>query len=150
MLYPASSVTVDLLSAWRWLLGGRPRLHSWSAAGDLFYSDERGQVWQLDLGAGDAECVAESSAAFEQSLRDPDTADERLLLPVVREFEQVHGPLGPHRCLSFTTLPVFGGSYGIDNRYALAVVQHAAYTGDIHRQIRDLPDGTAIRLKVVP
>ncbi len=150
MYHAIASDTPDLLAQWRWLLGGHPHLRGWSAAGDFFYADESGQIWRLDPGRGDAECVAESDATFVQLLADATAAEEILLLPVVREFEARHGPLGANQCLGFTTLPVFGGAYTADNRYALPVEEYAAVTGEVHRQIRDLPDGARVRFDVVP
>jgi len=150
MFHSANSASADLLAEWRWLLGAHARLCGWSAAGDLFYSDEHGQVWRLDTGAGEPDSVASSDQAFEQLLGDPERADELLLLPVVRAFEELHGPLGEGRCLGFTTMPVFGGDYTVENRFTISVTEHASFTGDLHRQIRDLPDGTAIQLRVVP
>lgn len=107
-------------------------------------------MWRLDTGSGEPDLVADSSEAFERMLTDASVAEDLLLLPVVRTFEVVHGELAADHCLGFTTLPVFGGAYTADNRYALPVVEHASFTGDVHRQIRDHPDGTAIRLKTVP
>jgi hypothetical protein len=150
MFHPATSEIGDLLAEWRWLLGGRARVHGWSSAGDVFYADDRGRIWRLDTGAGESACVAESAEAFERALSDPAAAEELLLLPVVDAFEAARGRLNAGQCLGFATLPVFGGAYTADNRYPIAVVEHAAFTGDVHRQIRDLPDGASIELKVVP
>ena len=150
MFHQNSSSTPDLLADWRWLLGGRPRLTGWSSAGDLFYFDEATRVCRLDTGSGEFVLIADSISDFNSQLDDPVKAEELLLLPVVRAFEAAHGPLPEGRCLGFTTLPVFGGAYSIENRYSISVIEHASFTGDLHRQIRDLPDGTAIRLKVVP
>jgi hypothetical protein len=148
--HPATTLSLDLLADWRWLLGGLPHLCGWASSGDLFYSDDRGRVWRLDTGAGETNLVAESSDSFEEMLLDPSCAEALLLLPVLRAFEMTNGPLSAGHCLGFTTLPVFGGAYTADNRYAISVVGHASFTGDMHRQIRDLPDGAVIRLKVIP
>jgi len=149
MFYEAHS-SLDLLAAWRWLLGGRPRLLGWSAAGDLFVRAPDGAVLRLDTGGGELERAAPSLEAFEHALRDPEQAAALLLLPVVRAFEEREGPLGAGECLGFTTLPILGGSYTVENRYRLSVREHAAFTGDVHRQLRDLPDGTAVQIRIVP
>ena len=150
MFHHATPATPDLLAEWRWLLGGIPRLLGWSSSGDLFYVDERARACRLDTGSGDMEVIADSRTEFDSLLADGSRIDDLLLLPVVREFESAHGPLPEASCLGFTTLPVLGGSYSVENRYVISIAEHAAFTGDVHRQIRDLPDGTAIRLKVVP
>ena len=150
MFHLASTTTPDLLAEWRWLLGGHPRLHGWSASGDLFFVDEGGQLWRLDTGAGEVEHVAASIADFAARLAEANAAAELLLLAVVETFEATHGPLATGECLGFRTLPVFGGAYTVENRYAVAVAKHASFTGDLHRQIRDLPDGAQVQLRVVP
>ena len=71
-------------------------------------------------------------------------------LPVVRIFEARHGALGASECLGFTTLPILGGSQAAENRYRLPVTEHASLTGHLHRQLRDPPAGTAVRIRIVP
>ena len=150
MFHQTTPSTPDLLAQWRWLLGGLPRLVGWSAAGDLFYLDEAARVCRLDTGAAEYELVAESMAEFDSLFRDSKRMGEVCLLSIVRAFEAAYGPLPEDHCLGFTTLPVFGGAYSAENRYVISVSEHASFPGDLHRQIRDLPDGTTIRLKVVP
>jgi hypothetical protein len=140
----------DLLAEWRWLLGGHVRLAGWSSSGDLFVTDARGSVSRLDTGAGELELVAASGTEFQRMLSDPARADDLLLLSVVHEFEQRHGALRPGECLGFTTLPILGGAYTIENRFRLRVAEHAAVSGDLHRQLRDLPDGTSVSIKIIP
>ena len=142
--------SADLLHEWRWLLGGHARLVGWTASGDLFVTDVRGAVLHLDTGAGQFEEVAPNAVDFHITLRDESQAEALLLLPVVRAFEQRHGPLGSGECRGFTTLPVFGGTYTTENRYRLSIAEHAAFTGNVHRQIRDLPEGAQVQLKIVP
>jgi len=38
----------------------------------------------------------------------------------------------------------------VNNRFATSGADHASITRDLPRQIRALPDGTALRLKIVP
>ena len=140
----------DLLANWRWLLGGYARLLGWSSSGDLFVIDPCGVVSRLDAGGGDLEPVAATAADFHRLLHDPEGVDDLLLLPVVRAFERRYGPLRPGECLGFTTLPILGGGYTAENRFRLPIVEHAAVTGDLHRQLRDLPDGTKVSVRIVP
>jgi hypothetical protein len=149
MFYEAQGAT-DLLAPWRWLLGGHPRLLGWSSSGDLFVTDAPGAVFRLDTGGGELELVAASPNDFRHGLQSPEHAEDQLLLSVVRQFEARHGPLRPNECLGFTTLPILGGTYTIENRFRLSVAEHVAVTGDLHRQLRDLPDGTQVSIKIVP
>jgi hypothetical protein len=140
----------DLLANWRWLLGAHDHLLGWSSSGDLFVSDRRHAVSRLDIGAGTLEPVAPSVEALHLALEDPRKAEDLLLLSVVRHFEQQHGILRAGECLGFTMLPVFGGTYTVENRSRLLMREYAAFTGDIHSQIRDSPDGSRVSIKIVP
>ncbi|NUO64091.1 MAG: DUF1851 domain-containing protein [Gemmatimonadaceae bacterium] len=116
----------------------------------MFYADTTGQVWRLDTGAAEAERVGTSQAAFDDLLGNRARADELLMAPVVQAFEELYGPLGAAQCLGFKSLPVLGGTYTAENRVALPICEHAAATGEMHRQIRDLPDGATVRVTVIP
>ena len=102
----------------------------------------------MSNGSGQAETVAETREDFQRTLDESELADSLLLLGVVEEFEALNGPLRPRECLGFTTLPILGGSYTVGNRFRLPVSEHAAVTGEMHRQLRDLPDGTQITVKI--
>ena len=82
-------------------------------------------------------------------LENPSEAARLLLAPVIAEFVRLHGPFPLGTCLGFTQLPVLGGAYTIENRYRLSAVEHFSLTGDLHRQLRDLPDGAKVRIRTV-
>jgi hypothetical protein len=149
-MFHESDSSQDLLAEWRWLLGGQAHLVGWASSGDLFAIDRRGAVLRLDTGGGEFETVAASVGDFGNALRDPARANKLLLLPVVRAFEQQQGALRAGECLGFTVLPVFGGVYTVDNRFRLPITEHAAVTGELQRQLRDLPNGGTVPLKIVP
>jgi hypothetical protein len=44
---------------------------------------------------------------------------------------------------------VLGGAFALDNLYAANTVESLRYRGDIAGQIRSLPDGTRIRLRIL-
>ena len=151
MLNRLAETDPDLLAGWRWLVGERARAFAWSTAGDVFFSDPDGCVHQLDTGGGEVERIADSLDAFDLLMTDPAIANEWLLLPVVRAYVEAHGALQPGTCLGFRVLPVFKeGSYGAENRFSLQIKEHCDVTGEIHHQIRNLPDGAKVQFKIVP
>jgi hypothetical protein len=139
----------DPLAEWRWKLGGAAKIVALSRSGDAFVAQVDGTIWWLDTGAGEFTEVAPSSEAFSQLLDQPASAARLLLAPVVEEFIRLHGPIPAGKCLGFTQLPVLGGSYSIENRWLSPAVEHFGLTGEVHRQIRDLPDGTRVNIRIV-
>jgi len=141
--------TADPLAEWRWKLGGAAKVIALSRSGDAFLLQADGAVYWLDTGAGTFSAVAPSREEFNTMLASAASAARLLLAPVVDDFVRTHGPFPSGTCLGFTQLPVLGGAYTIDNRFLISEVEHFGVTGDLHRQLRDLPDGAKVQLRVV-
>jgi hypothetical protein len=52
--------------------------------------------------------------------------------------------LAPGQCYSYQVPPCFGGPLTTDNVRAVPARVHFSVTGQMHRQIKDLPAGTQI------
>jgi hypothetical protein len=50
--------------------------------------------------------------------------------------------------LSFIIPPALGGQYTIENTAILSITEHYSVYASIHQQIKDLPDGTQVVLKI--
>lgn len=139
----------DVLASWHWKVGRHANVVALSLSGDAFFRDEDGRVQWLDTGAGIVEQVASDEAEFWAVLADPERAGELLLQPVVESFLNARGPFPVGQCLGYLKLPIFGGDYAGKNRVLLPVGEHFLFTGELHERIRDLPDGSQVRIKVV-
>jgi hypothetical protein len=139
----------DALASWRWKVGDSSQVVALSLSGDIFFKDGSGSVHWLDTGAGTTELIALSEVEFWAVLGDPSRAADLLLQQVVELFLQANGPFPPGKCLGYKTLPVLGGDYAGANRVLMPAAEHFAFTGDVHQQIKDLPDGTNIEFTVV-
>ena len=65
------------------------------------------------------------------------------------EWQQKSGRLRDGVRLIPKTPFILGGDYSVENLFALDAVKGMRYRADIWKQIRDLPDGTPIQLKVL-
>lgn len=139
----------DALASWRWKVGEASEVVALSLSGDIFYKDSSNHVHWLDTGAGTTERVASSQSEFWAILANPGRAAELLLQPVVEAFLRASGPIPPGKCLGYRTLPVFGGDYSGANRVLFPASEHFMFTGEVHQQIRDLPDGSQVKFSVV-
>lgn len=118
--------------------------------GDVILGGGDDRVLLLDTGGGSIDPIAESVLAFEDALGDPELLDDWFSASLADRLRQQGGGLGPSDCYGYAILPVFAeGSYGPENRRVLSALDHLAFSADVHRQIRDLPDGTRLRLTVV-
>jgi|SRR5215831_18192511 len=69
--------------------------------------------------------------------------------PVARRWQELHGPLTPGTRL-FPKIPfVLRGQYDVENLFALDAFEGLKYQAEIYQQIRDVPDGSTIRLRII-
>jgi Domain of unknown function (DUF1851) len=47
-------------------------------------------------------------------------------------------------------MPMLGGEYSVENIEPVDISVHFALAGQICEQIKDLPDGTKVRIKIEP
>jgi len=69
--------------------------------------------------------------------------------PLCHEWQQVNGRLAPGVRLVSKTPFVMGGKFSLENLYALDAVKGMRLRGHIAVQIKDLPDGAQVKLRVV-
>ncbi|MGO9468295.1 MAG: DUF1851 domain-containing protein [Isosphaeraceae bacterium] len=116
--------------------------------GDLFLVCEDGSVHMLDVGRGSLEQVANSREEFQAKVDEEDNANDWFMIPLVDQLVAEGMTLKAGECYSYKQLPVLGGDYTIENTCALPIAEHYGAYGSIHNQIKDLPDGAQVVLKV--
>ncbi|MBN9524093.1 DUF1851 domain-containing protein [bacterium] len=136
------------LASWSWLLPETVTLWLVNRFADLFVVLADGSVHMLDVGAGTFNRVAASRDEFCTRIDDTETAAEWLMIPLVDRLVEAGVRLGPGQCYGFKTPPILGGDYAIENVGPLPVADYLGACGAIHAQLKDLPDGSQVELKV--
>ena len=133
-----------LLDDWGWLLKDPHELLLVTSMGDAFVADSSGAVFYLDTLEGSLKPVAPSRETF-QSLVASGGLDPDLFLPdmVALKIAQGHR-LAPGQCYSYKLPPILGGPLESSNVEATDIVVHFSISGQLHRQLVDLPPGTRI------
>jgi len=67
---------------------------------------------------------------------------------LAHEWQDKHGPLAPGKRLLPKIPFVLGGEYKIENLYASDALTGMEYRAEMWQQIRELPDGTNVRLVI--
>ena len=138
----------DVLSPWSCLLP--PELTVWlmNRFGDLFVVLDNGTVHMLDVGGGTLEQVGDSRDAFCTALDQRDNATQWLMIPLVDRLVGAGKLLRPGHCYSYVLSPVLGGDYTVENTMVIPIHEHYSLHASIHEQIKDLPDGAAVRIRI--
>lgn len=138
----------NLLSGWNWLLP--PEFSVWlmNRYGDLFLILPDGSVNMLDIGAGLLTKLAENRDDFARLIDEDDNAEDWLTIPLVDQLVAAGVLLKPGECYSFLIPPLLGGNYTIENTVILPITEHYGVYGSYHEQLRGVPDGTKVVIKV--
>jgi hypothetical protein len=116
--------------------------------GDLFLVLDDGSVHMLDIGAGELTQVAQSRDDFANKLDEGDNANQWLMIPLIDRLVASGLTLRDGQCYSYKRPPILGGDYTVENTLVLPIPQHYGAYAAIHDQIKDLPNGTEVVIKV--
>jgi hypothetical protein len=143
-------VSVDRLTEhWTWLIGTDKTPIMVSAIGDMFLQGHNKKIYWLDVGGGEHKLIAERIQDFEEKLKNIEQVNEWFMIDLTTELRLSDKQLNEGQLYSYKKLPILGGDYTADNFAPLDIEEHFRYTGDIHKQIKDLPDGTKVEIKIV-
>ena len=138
-----------LLSDWRWLVPKALRPFSLTIFGDWFFEDSAGRVIFLDTVAAQLSEIASSRQAFLAEREKQENLDQWFMaVRAMLCWERGLRP-GPGQCLSFKIPPVLSGPLEVDNIEVCDLMVHESILAQIHRGVKDLPEGTRIDRLVV-
>jgi hypothetical protein len=135
-----------LLTDWRWLAGENVQVVVVSAIGDLFLKDVGGHILWLEVGAARITKVAESSDEFKRLMQQTEHAEEWFVPQLIGDLITRGKRLAPGQCYSYKVPPMLGGKMELGNFEPTDLLVHCSMFGQIGRQIRDLPEGTKIKI----
>ena len=135
----------QILSDWTWILGSTKLPIMITAAGDAFVQDtEDNTVHFLDTVLGSLNKVADSFETFQKLLDDKDFVVEYMMVQQVGDLLQRGIKLNKGEVYSFKTPPVVGGEFTFENIEKSDIEIHFSFSGQIHEQVKDIPDGETI------
>jgi hypothetical protein len=134
------------LSAWSAIIPVVARILRTNLFGDVFIVDQEGAVHMLERAACSANEIASTEEDFWREVQDDEEGWQ--LRPLVEECRRTEKILGDGQCYAFTTLPVLGGKYAVENIWVAQWTEWFSFTADLFQQIKDMPDGATVSLKV--
>jgi hypothetical protein len=133
-----------LTDDWTWLIGKDKKVLLVSAIGDLFLTDSGKKVYWLDVGGGELKLIADRLQDFEEKLKNIEQVNEWFMIDLTTDLRLSDKKLKDGQIYSYKKLPILGGDYTVDNFEPTDIEVHFSFAGQIHRQIKDLPEGTRI------
>lgn len=133
-----------LLTDWRWLVDAALAPVAITAMGDVFFRAGDGSIHWLDTVAGRLTRVASDADEFKSLIAQPEYLDEWFLPQLVGDLKTGGMSLGEGQCYSYKIPPVLSGPVEPSNVEPTDLLIHFSLTGQIHRQLKGLPEGTSI------
>ena len=134
--------------AWGWCGIDPAEIIDQNDFANLLVKDVSGRYWRLCPEDVYCEVVAQNDAEFEQLFRNEEFLEDWHMHVLVRLAKQELGALADGRKFCLVTPGVLGGEYAASNIKIAPVTEIIRLSGGIAQQIKDLPDGTKIRLTV--
>ena len=148
-LTPDEASLRTLRQSWNWLLGKDWSPVLFSILGDVFLRHEKQVEW-LNTGTGEITAVSEDEEAFREALA-TERADDWFMPGLVSALHEAGKRPGPGECFTYAIYPIFAeGRYEVANFAVVPAEEHFGRSGDLHRQLSELPDGTQVRLSNEP
>ena len=140
----------EVRQAWGWIGLEAEEIIGENDFGHLIVKDKQGKYWRISPEELSCEVLARNRRELDALSVDQNFLHDWYMRALVKQAQEQLGPLvsGRKYCLKIPT--IFGvGEYAGENLATLSLIELIRVSGDLARQIKDLPDGTPVRLKIV-
>lgn len=134
----------DALESWRWLVSDDVRALVLTAFGDLFLTTSNGAVLFLDTIDGKCCEVAVSVDEWEMKVKEPEMLDRWFMPAFLAQLHESGLYLSQGECYSAVIPTILSGPFSVENWRPAHWRVHFHSLGQIHQQVKDLPEGTKI------
>jgi hypothetical protein len=117
--------------------------------GNLIVKDEEGKYWRLCPEDCYCKIIAESRVELDALSTSQEFLHDWYMRAFVSLANDQCGPLTEGRKYCLKIPGVLGGAYGEDNLATAPQIELVRLSGDVARQLKELPDGAQIELRVV-
>jgi len=143
------NIIEEINESWGWVGLEANEVVNDNDFGNLLIRDTEGQFWRLCPEDVYCEVVAIDDNEFDLLWHNEEFLEDWHMQNLVSQASEVLGKLDEGRKYHLTIPGVLGGEYGTSNICTVPLVEQIRYSGDLGKQIRDLPDGAQIELKVI-
>ncbi|MGB3310318.1 MAG: T6SS immunity protein Tdi1 domain-containing protein [Nodosilinea sp.] len=139
----------QLRKSWAWVEMDPIEVVGENDFGNLIIKDKQGKYWRLCPEDLSCEIVAQDRKELDALSQNQEFLHDWYMSALVEQAKASLGPLTEGRKYCLKVPAVFGGEYGGDNLATVPLVELVQFSGDLGRQIKDLPDGAEVEFKVV-
>jgi|SRR5882724_2152573 len=142
------SKMTDLLKAvsegWSWKLGKPVEIVATNRFGNAIVKNEEGRYFRIVPEEWECELLASSSMELEEKRKSHDFVRDWEMVALVQRAEVALGPLAEGEVYYLVVPGCLGGKYAEENMRKNSLRELLAYSGEMARQIDDVPDGGSV------
>lgn len=143
------SILDEIKQSWGWVGIDPEEVVGENDFGNLMVRDVHGKYWRLCPEDVYCEVVADNREELDALSIDQEFLEDWYMKTLVEVVKDKYGPLEEGRKYCLVTPGILGGEYGISNIRTAPLVEIIRFSGMLGDQIKDLPEGAQIELKVV-
>ena len=143
------NIVDEIKESWGWVGIDPLEVVGENDFGNLMIKDIEGKYWRLCPEDLYCKVVAQNRAELDALSTDQEFLADWYMKALVEVAKDKLGPLEEDRKYYLVIPGVLGGEYGINNIKTLPLAELIRLSGDLGKQIKDLPDGAQVKLKVV-
>jgi len=136
--------------AWGWIGLDPADVVAENAFGNLIVRAADGAFWRIRPEDLSCEKVAGDRDEFAVLSRREDFLLDWEMTRLVEQARRKLGRLPAGRCYCLKVPAVLGGRYDAANMDTISLAELISFSGDLAEQLKDVPDGTKVRLRIVP
>ncbi len=144
------SILNEIKDAWGWVGIEPQEVVIENEFGNLIVKDFNDKFWRLCPEDVYCELVAESIEEYNVLIKNEEFLEDWSMTAMVQEAEGSLGKFKPGYKYHMVIPGVLGGEYGGSNVKVAPLLEIIRFSGDLGKQIENLPDGAQVELKVVP
>lgn len=134
--------------AWDWIGVKAKEIVQINDFGNIIFKSTENEFWRICPEELYCEKIADSQSEYEKLLSDSEFIEDWEMDNLVQIAKDTVGKLmqGEKYCLK---LPgVLGGEYNSENIGKVSQMEQIGFSGDLAKQIKDLPDGTEFKIEI--
>lgn len=144
------SILKEIKDSWGWVGIVPQEIVIENEFGNLIVKDFEDKFWRICPEDVYCEVVAESIAEYNILIKNQEFLEDWFMSAMVEEAKKKLGMLEPGYKYHMVTPGILGGEYGVSNFNVAPLYEIIRFSGDLGRQIKDLPEGAQIEMKWVP
>ncbi len=140
------SMLTAINKAWNWIGVKAKEIVLINDFGNIIFKSTQNEFWRICPEELYCEKIADSQLDYEKLLSDSEFIVDWEMDNLVQIAKNTVGELmeGEKYCLKLSG--VLGGEYNSENISKVSQMEQIGFSGDLAKQIKDLPDGTKIKL----